>query len=401
MRAINGTEDPETGGLYTPLFYPWHANPYNALAFVSDQARDRFERTIGDSDGGGDDEEPELIEQFGVSLEQLRWRRVTIDDECGGDRDFFHQEHPATPEQAFIGSGRPVFPGILVARAIRKAEEAPAPATGVLRGEKWKERRTRSGTVLIPQRAIWVPEAAITAEDEDRWPLGARLLVWEHPLNAVTQAGLAPEKRRPDGQYIEFVDVAEGKGGAGEDSDYSVIQVLDHVTRLQVARYRSRVPIHELPLLCLLVAIYFNEATLAPEKTGLGVGLVDALAKDYRYRRMYRTRRPGDDMRADAIADRVGWETTPRTKPLMEATFGAMLKSGEHGLRDIATAREATTYVQDPKNPVKHGAQKGAHDDLLMAIMGAHRVAAELRPRDLEKKRKVRGRVIDDPLTGW
>jgi hypothetical protein len=57
----------------------------------------------------------------------------------------------------FIGSGRPVFPGILVARAIREAEDGPAPVEGVLRGVDWKEKRTRSGTVRVPQRVLWVP----------------------------------------------------------------------------------------------------------------------------------------------------------------------------------------------------------------------------------------------------
>ena len=73
------------------------------------------------------------------------------------------------------------------------------------------------------------------------------------------------------------------------------MQVLDHVTRMQVARYRSRIPIHDLPILLVLIGLYYNEAWLAVEKNALGVGVVDALAKDYRYRYLYRHRRPGDD----------------------------------------------------------------------------------------------------------
>ena len=397
VRAVEGAEDPETGGLYVPLFYGWQDNPFNSMAFLSDQARERFERTVGDPDGGGDDEEIWLRDAFDVTLEQLRWRRITIAEECGGDLEFFHQEHPATPEQAFIGSGRPVFPGILVAKMIAAAEKAPAPVEGVLRGDEWRERKTRAGTVLIPQVAVWVPADQMDETDRDRWGMHGRLAVWEHPVNAVTQAGLAPGKRRVDGQYVVFVDVSEG----GEDRDYSAIQVLDHVTRLQVARWRGRIPIHDLPLVCLFVALYYNEAWLAVEKTGLGIGVVDTLAKDYRYRLMYRTRRPGDDNRADSLGERIGWETTGRTKPLMEQTFGQMLRTGEHGLRDVATGREFTTYVEDPKDHAKHGAQKGAFDDLAMSFMGAHRVAAELRPRNLEKTRRGRGFEARDSLTGY
>jgi hypothetical protein len=76
--AVRGAEDPETGVVWVPLFYGWHDNPRNSLAFISDHARERFERTIGDEDGGGDPEEVLLFESFGVTLEQLNWRRAII-----------------------------------------------------------------------------------------------------------------------------------------------------------------------------------------------------------------------------------------------------------------------------------------------------------------------------------
>jgi hypothetical protein len=142
-----GRGGPGDRGLYVPLFYGWQDNPFNSMRFISDEARARFEATVGDPDGGGDEEELLAGRAFGVTLEQLRWRRVTIAEECGGDIEFFHQEHPATPEQAFIGSGQPVFPGILVAKMLKAAEAAPAPVEGVLRGDEWKSHKTRSGTV--------------------------------------------------------------------------------------------------------------------------------------------------------------------------------------------------------------------------------------------------------------
>lgn len=400
--AVRGSEDPETGVVWVPLFYGWQDNPRNSLPFLTDRARERFERTVGDEGGGGDPEEVLLVESFGVTLEQLNWRRAIINGpEGNGSIEWFHQEHPTTAEQMFIGSGQPVFPGILVARAIREAGEAPAPVEGVLRGLDWRERKTRAGTVNVPQTALWVPAEQMEPVDVDRWGSTHRLRVWGHPLNEVTQSGLAPDKRRPDGQYVVFVDVAQGQGSTADEGDYSAIQVLDHVRRVQVASYRSKVPLHDLPLLAYLVALYYNEAWLAVEVTGLGIGVVDALAKDYRYRMLYRRHRAGDDERADARERLLGWSTDLRTKPLMEQTFGQALREGTHGLRCVPTAREASTYVQDPKNPARHGAQKGAHDDLLMAFMGAHRVAAELRPRDPGKKRSRDRWAPADDLTGW
>jgi hypothetical protein len=71
------------------------------------------------------------------------------------------------------------------------------------------------------------------------WGSQERLLVWEHPLNAVSQEGVPDHQRKPDGQYVVFVDVAEGVAGTLEERDFSAIQVLDHITRMQVARWRS------------------------------------------------------------------------------------------------------------------------------------------------------------------
>lgn len=391
MSAVQGEED-EFGGLFVPLFYGWQDNPFNCLGFTSVDARARFERTIGDPDGGGDDEEPWLVEQFGVTPEQLYWRRVTKREDCGDKLEIFHQEHPATPEQAFIGSGDPVFPGILVAKAIARAERSHEPVSGIPRAIEHKERRTRKGTVNVPQRVLWVPSDATNEVDRDLWGMigPGHLQVWEHPTNERSQEGVPEAERKPDGQYVAFVDVAQGEGSTTELRDYSAIQVVDHLTKMQVARWRGRPPLHDLPLLCVLVGLYYNTAWLAPEATGLGIGVVDSLAQDFKYPKIYRRRRRGDDQRNDQDQRYLGWYTSPASKPLMELTFGELLKAEEDGLRDVATAREFTTYVEIDRG--KHGAQKGAYDDLAMAYMGAQRVALELSPRAPGKRKKsVRG----------
>jgi hypothetical protein len=398
VAAVEGEED-EFGGLFVPLFYGWQDNPFNALPFTSDEARARFENTIGDIDGGGDEEEIQLVEQFHVTAEQLFWRRVTKREDCGGSLEIFHQEHPATPEEAFIGSGDPVFPGILVSKAISRCKASHEPVTGIIGVEKWRERKTRKGTIKVPQSVIWIPSHAVEGEDRELWgssPAG-HLHVWEHPVNEFTQQEIAEEKREPDAQYVNFTDVAQGEGSTTEVRDYSAIQIVDHLSKLQVARWRGRPSLHDLPLITLLIGIYYNLAWIAPEKTGLGIAVVDSLQKDYKYPRIYRTRRRGDDQRTDQDQRLLGWSTNPQTKPLMEMTFGELLKEEVDGLRDIATAREFTTYVEIDRG--KHGAQAGAYDDLAMSYMGAQRVALELKPRAPgERKKSVRGFTVGDEI---
>jgi hypothetical protein len=55
-------------------------------------------------------EERELAQQFKLSLGQLAWRRHSIMNDCLGDEDQFKQEYPCTPNEAFLSTGRNVFP---------------------------------------------------------------------------------------------------------------------------------------------------------------------------------------------------------------------------------------------------------------------------------------------------
>ena len=51
-------------------------------------------------------EEDELVEKYGLDVDQLYWRRLKI-QESGPVK--FRQEYPADPEEAFIASGSNVF----------------------------------------------------------------------------------------------------------------------------------------------------------------------------------------------------------------------------------------------------------------------------------------------------
>lgn len=55
------------------------------------------------------EEEREIVDRYDLDMEQMAWRRFTIDDECDGDTDKFKQEYPSNEEEAFLTSGRPKF----------------------------------------------------------------------------------------------------------------------------------------------------------------------------------------------------------------------------------------------------------------------------------------------------
>lgn len=88
--AVNGVSD------YYPLFLAWHTfEEYQSDVPVG------FART---------EYEIELAELYDLTDRQLQWRREVIKNDCGGDEKQFCQEYPSNDEEAFLVSGRPVFP---------------------------------------------------------------------------------------------------------------------------------------------------------------------------------------------------------------------------------------------------------------------------------------------------
>lgn len=400
MTAKEGSLDPESGESYIALFVPWWRDPDNALPFDDEIERERFVETIGDTQKYGDvvEDEEMLVEMYGLTPEQLRWRRMKILAVKGTQAspvEAFKQENPASDEEAFIGSGQTVFNGVLIAKAIKATESTERPVQGTLTGIDVQEHRTRAGTLLVPQGAAWVPAEKLMNDSHV-------LEVWEHPraapeveelpFRAPPTAASARElleaeaalRAREDqmraaagaiaGSYVVAVDVAEGETNTFGVGDFHAASVWDHHRHVQVAVWASRCDLHEVAPWVLLVALYYNEALLAVEANGPGLAVAERLHKDFRYGRMYRRKR------LDALAERVvkkpGWLTDKQTKPAMESTFAEALAATEGtlyaGLRDPKTALELKTYVIDQRG--RHTALPGEHDDRLMSAMIAHEV---------------------------
>jgi hypothetical protein len=413
ISAVAGDADELTGESYIPIFVPWWRDPAYTVAFPTEGHRERFVDSIGAVDEYSPDDEVMLAEALELSAEQLLWRRMQIRTQHEGNVELFKQENPATPEEAFIGSGNPVFPGILVQKAIRAAEKEPEPVLGTIRAVEHQTRRTRGGTIEVPTRVIWVPGDQALRDE----PL---LRVWEHPVpegeqappeasevpatagtlqSAHPAAEAAREAEKASellpGQYVVGVDVAEGEANTFTEGDFHAVHVLDHVRKVQVAEYVSRIDIHKFPLWVLLVALYYNDAQLAVEVNGPGIAVIEPIQKDYRYSFCYRRRQASSTR--DRPVEQVGWKTDQVTKPLMEGTFAEALEEGTHGIRSVPLARELNTYVVDDRG--KHGAQPGEHDDRLMAAMIARRVAVLLQPR--RRKRRKSRFAAEDELTGY
>lgn len=84
------------------VFLPWIIDE-RCYVEVTDEELDQYRWDALD------EEEKVLVERFGVCVEQLAFRRLTLETDCNGDVDYFNQEFPTTPADAWLTAGRQVF----------------------------------------------------------------------------------------------------------------------------------------------------------------------------------------------------------------------------------------------------------------------------------------------------
>lgn len=119
------TQNSETQYPFRTHFLPWFKLPEYVLPTGGITTQDLI------------DDEKEMIRVYGLTLEQLAWRRWKI-NQMGGDFkdpktwDTFKEQFPSTAEEAFIVSGNPVWSSTTMNRYLTHCK--PAKVRGNLRG---------------------------------------------------------------------------------------------------------------------------------------------------------------------------------------------------------------------------------------------------------------------------
>jgi hypothetical protein len=313
-----------------------------------------------------DADEKELLERFDtwMTLENLQWRRETLISKCGGSLERFHQEYPSTDEEAFSTSGSPVFdqsivwdqvrshgcPCDICARKLRTKKENDCPE------HRWYEIVDGSGAEPGRARVFsgYKPDLQETLEGSGRFS------VWRHP-----------EPRR---RYVVSADVSKG----GPSGDWDHVCVIDISSMEQVAEWRGKVDLDILAETVLMVALYYNNAVLAPEVSGLGAGLI-AMLNQTKYWNMYR-RKTVDSLSIPSML--IGWDTNRKTKPAMVGLMQKALKDGYIKIRSQMVLAEMTAYrrtvtktADGHDSDAKMTAPPGKNDDACVSMMIANAVA--------------------------
>lgn len=378
---------------YIPFFWAWHQEPSYTLPFSNDQEREAF--VVGDGAVGEDEEM--LIDRFGLSLEQLNWRRYTISNKTAGRIDKFKQEYPSFPEEAFLTTGHRVFDpqivssilvGCDVTDPLVPTQDAPGPERGLLRAARTSMIGSmRGGMVERPEEPEWEPDPA------GKWRL------WKPALREDEDEKPIFEPHTDD-RFVIGVDVSGGIRTNTVDPAWNAISVINHETREQVAEYRSREDDMLLAQQVYLAALLFNNAWVAIEITGgYGAPVNRRLTLDWGYPHCYK--RTSLDSERGREHDLLGWDTNMKTRPIIIANFVEMTREGTHGVKSRVLAQEMLTFVRAETGRVEP--EPGKFSDLLFAEMIAQEVAnlMPLRRPTSNGNGRARSRRRRDPVTGY
>lgn len=330
LRATEGSSP------YTPIFFPWMAD----AGYFRPSTLEQLEEL--------DDEEHDLLENLGVSPGQLAWRRHKLNQDLMGDIDLFHQEYPATPEEAFLSTGRPYFDRQSMARF------RPGDPLGrfSIEGHFVRGKKSEKKAVRDDKGNLWVYEL--------------------------------PEK---DTRYVMFIDPAGVVGesrakhfaGSEDPSDYTVMWVLNAKTMKTAAVWHGRMDLGLAGLEAAKLGVIYNKAVICPETTGgYGMVIVEKL-REIGYSPIHR-----DRMRNQYDRHRVetyGFSTTTATRPLMLETLRDVMRETPSHLRHAPLKGEMQSFVIG-QNQIPSAAP-GCHDDLVMAAAGAYVISPDYAQRTI------------------
>jgi hypothetical protein len=305
------------------IFIPWFDIEDYSRRFRESSAKVQFEREL--------DIEEKLLRDQGVTLEQLHWRRNEIRNVYKGDYDAFHQQYPATPDEAFVTSGRHVFPISTVRERVSKSRKPLK--VGNLKFKREKDQI---------KGVVW---------EDDEYGLWN---VWEE------KPKVSPNRYCIGADSAEGIEVVPELGSRG--GDFSVARVLNREERKFVATLRSRIDTDQFEEELWKAGIYWG-APLFPERNGETGGALIRGLKDRPGIRILRTPQLGK--RREEKKDAYGWETQKHTRRILIDDLKEAVRENDYYDPDEEVWKEFLTFIFDEKG--KPQAQDRKWDDCVMA----------------------------------
>jgi len=292
---------------YTPIFLAWFDLPDYSHPFDTPELKTLFQNSLTDYERG-------LIANYNLTLEQLHWRRNTIKDKCNNDELQFRQEYPATPEEAFIASGRPVFDTALCSVNLAAAQQNQN-----IQGDLIYTNDGRTTVEFVPNSKGYISlHKEIKAED----------------------------KSSIFGRYVAGCDVAEGLA----QGDRSIIKVLDRTDMSIALSWAGHIDPDLLADEQRKITLYLNsDIVFCTEMNNHGLTTITK-AHDYSLNQYYR-QVFGKGYPTSATG--FGWRTTAESKKRLVDTLNQYIREKSFTDYDPEFWRECLTFVRNEKGQMQ------------------------------------------------
>lgn len=283
-------------------------------------------------------EEKELQKTYGLTLEQLTWRRWCIANNCGNDIEQFKQEYPINPEEAFISTGKCYFDKQNIINRIQEVKDVKPVKQGYF---SYKY----NGLKILEYE--WI---------EDK----------EGPIKIYEDV----KKGYP---YVLSGDTA------GEGSDYFTGHVLNNTNGKQVAVIKQEFDEIEYTRQMYCLGKYYNNALIGIEANYTTYPIQEL--ERLQYPKQYV--REKEDTYTKKHDKAYGFKTTSITRPLILGELQTIMKELIELIVDVDTLKEGLTFIKNEKGRAE--AQQGYHDDLIMGLA----IAYYIRPQqDMQVKQQ-------------
>lgn len=323
---------------YIKVFMPWFV--------FEDSKRDPATEQIYSVEDLTETEREYMVE-WELDLERMAWFRWALREECNGDFDRFQQDYPSDEESAFLKSGRARFSAA---------------------GMKWQRKEvvkwTKTSGIISEHdnRVVWLPcgekEATWTRWEEPR--LHRRYLVSVDTMTGATQNG----GNDPDSHSVKVLR-AGYVDGAGRWNHHAVVCSLNLYD--DGIRRGNWWDIDVLTQHVLWVSQYYGDCLIVPE-VNMDRGMIELLKLEgaHIYQRQLFNKRTNE------WQDAYGWNTTPRTRPMMIENLAMHIREAPKGVQGKGVhlncpdlIRECEAFIR--KENGREEAAQGAHDDQVLA----------------------------------
>ena len=291
-----------------------------------------------------------LREEKKLSDEQIAWYCFKYKEYGAESKELLKQEFPCTPEEAFISSGECVFDAPMIQDRIEELRMVKPLKRGFFTYTRNYNGAGRYSLTNVQFKES--TEGYITIMDEPKFDLDYDYL-----------------KRETGIKYLHPYTIGGDTAGLG--SDYFTAKVINNLTRQTVATLRCRQmddDVYAEQVACL--GYYYNNALIGIEANFSYQP--NRILEQLEYPFIYRRQR--EDVITHKVESKIGFVTSKKTKPIIINNLVKLLREDIWYETDIETLKEMLTFT---RNGDKTEAQKGCHDDLVMALAIGHYVLDE------------------------